>query len=106
MAEPRACDRLLGLVEFRKSLRDAGSNRGDCRMSNSFAKFEIRCDEIGFSRMHMVPIDARGYVHQLAEDLERALEFYALRVENHKLKQAALGYGYTTAPEAAGKDGK
>ncbi len=57
---------------------------------SSFAKFEIKCDEIGFSRMHMIPIDSRGYVHQLAEDLEKALELYSLRVENHKLKQEKI----------------
>lgn len=54
---------------------------------SSFAKFEIKCDAIGFSRKHSIPLDYRGYVHQLAEDLDKALELYSLRVENHKLKQ-------------------
>lgn len=55
--------------------------------SQSFALFEIRCDEIEFSRMHSIPPDCRGYVHQRAEDLDKALELYSLRVENHNLKQ-------------------
>lgn len=54
---------------------------------SDFAKFEIVCEAIGFRRSHEIPIDARGYVHQLAEDLDRAIELYELRVENHNLKQ-------------------
>ena len=51
------------------------------------AKFEIKCEEMGFSRSQEMPIDSRGYCHQLAEDLSRAMEFYSIRVENHLLKQ-------------------
>lgn len=51
------------------------------------AKFSVECNEIGFSRSQEIPLDARGYCHQLAEDLSRAMLFYEIRVENHKLKQ-------------------
>lgn len=51
------------------------------------AKFEVSCPEIGFSRSVEIPLDARGYVHQLADDLARAIEFYEIRIELHKLKQ-------------------
>lgn len=54
----------------------------------NFAKFEIKCDEIGFSQMHLIPLDSRGFVHQLAADLERAIEFYLIKTENHKFKQS------------------
>lgn len=52
------------------------------------AKFSINCEEIGFSRSHEMPLDARGYCHQLSEDLERAMQYYKIRVENHKLRSA------------------
>ena len=52
------------------------------------AKFEVDCREIGFSRSEEIPIDNREYCHQLADDLARAMDYYELRVENHKMKQA------------------
>lgn len=55
----------------------------------NFARFEVKCDLIGFSVMHEIPIDCRGYVHKLAEDLERAFLFYKLQIENHELKSSA-----------------
>lgn len=60
------------------------------------AKFSVNCPEMGFSRSAEIPIDARGYVHRLAEDLDRALEFYEQRIEIHRLKQeidALRNYG-------------
>lgn len=32
-------------------------------------------------------MDSRGYVHQLADDMERAMKFYQLRASNHEMKQ-------------------
>jgi len=52
------------------------------------AKFSVDCQEIGFSRSHEIPLDARGYCHELANDLDRAMSYYMIRAENHKLKQA------------------
>jgi hypothetical protein len=54
------------------------------------AKFELKCEEMNFSMYHEMPIDSRGWVHNLAEDFSKAMEFYKLRVENNKLKQALI----------------
>lgn len=51
------------------------------------AVFTVSCPELAFHRTHEIPLDARGYCHQLADDLERAIQFYLIRAENHKLKQ-------------------
>jgi hypothetical protein len=58
--------------------------------TGSFAEFTVNCPEMGFSRSVHVPIDARGFAHQLADDLAKAIELYELRIENHRLKQEAL----------------
>lgn len=55
------------------------------------AKFFITCEQIGFSRSMEIPIDTRGHVHDLSDDLAKAMDFYRLKIENHKLKQTILG---------------
>ena len=54
------------------------------------AKFTVTCEEAMFSRSMEIPVDARGHVHALAEDLAKSMDFYRLKIENHKLKQTLL----------------
>lgn len=44
------------------------------------AMFKVDCPELNFSRSVEIPIDARGYARQLAEDLTRAMDVYGLRI--------------------------
>lgn len=52
------------------------------------AKFEVRYEARSFSRSEEIPLNDQVPCRELAEDLSRALEYYQIRVENHKLKQA------------------
>jgi hypothetical protein len=54
------------------------------------AKFEVDCEVTGFSRSHEMPLEGRGYVRELADNLDRAMDFYSLRIENRKLKEMQL----------------
>lgn len=56
------------------------------------AIFKVECEEMGLSRSWEIPIHGRGYVRELVENLEKAMEFYELRAENHKLKQERDGW--------------
>lgn len=51
------------------------------------ASFTVNCERIAFSRSVSIPLDARGYVHSLSDDLARAIEYYELRITNHELIQ-------------------
>jgi len=44
--------------------------------------WSVDCPEAGFRRSGETPIEDRGYVRRLAEDLDRAVELYELRIEN------------------------
>lgn len=50
------------------------------------AKFTVTCPEMAFSQSHEIPLDARGYVHSLAEELSKAFDRYKDKVEIHKIK--------------------
>jgi hypothetical protein len=55
------------------------------------AKFEVKCEEIGFSRFHEMPLfPYSGYVMELADNLETAMKLYQMRVENHIMKTALI----------------
>jgi len=50
------------------------------------ANFKVECPDMGFSRFHEIPIDSRGYVHALAEDLDKVLIFYQDKIDLHKIR--------------------
>jgi len=54
------------------------------------AKFTVTCPEMAFSQSHEIPIDARGYVRSLAEELEKAMDRYKDKAALHKLRQQML----------------
>lgn len=51
------------------------------------ASFTIDCPQAGFRRHVEIPIDARGYVRQLASDFDRAIELFELRQEVATLRE-------------------
>ena len=50
------------------------------------ANFKVGCPEMSFSRFHEIPLDSRGYVHSLAEDLDKVLNSYQDKIDLHKIR--------------------